>query len=113
MFVRTVRLPLWTPSQVSIGAVGYHDKMRGGEFITLFNSFNPAESSGGRTKDMPSVHGYGNVNKDAHRQDKVQRNVLQRGINYMWQSLSSLARVWSGGQDNYTYVFSFILEDGT
>ncbi|KAI0713981.1 hypothetical protein C8Q76DRAFT_693720 [Earliella scabrosa] len=34
--------PYWTPTQVLLGAVGYHNKATGGEFVTLFNSFQPA-----------------------------------------------------------------------
>lgn len=80
-------LPLWTPSQVPIGAVGYHSKASGGEFITLFNSFDPAKSSGGLAKDIPSLYGYGRVSQGNQRQDK--RNVAQRGMDIIQSWLTS------------------------
>ena len=83
----TVTLPLWTPSQVVVGAVGYHSKSEGGKFITLFDAFEPAKSSNGRTKDMPSLYGYGRVDRGSQRQDK--RNVAQRGMDLIQSWLSS------------------------
>ena len=82
-----VTLPLWTPSQVPIGAVGYHSKANGGEFVVLFNSFDPAKSSGSRAKDIPSLYGYGRVNQGSQRQDK--RNVAQRGMDIIQSWISS------------------------
>jgi abelson tyrosine-protein kinase 1 len=72
-----VTLPLWTPSQVALGAVGYLSKP-GGEFVTLFNSFDPAKSSDGVARNMPSLYGYGRVTQGNQRQDK--RSVAQRGL---------------------------------
>ncbi len=80
-------LPLWTPSQVPVGAVGYHSKSQGGEFVTLFNSFEPAKSSNGRAKDIPSLYGYGRVDRGSQRQDK--RNVARRGMDIIQSWLSS------------------------
>ncbi|RPD53287.1 hypothetical protein L226DRAFT_572810 [Lentinus tigrinus ALCF2SS1-7] len=42
-FDQTLRLPLWSPSKVDVGAVGYLHKCGGGGFITLFNAFVPTE----------------------------------------------------------------------
>ncbi|KAK7046149.1 hypothetical protein VNI00_007152 [Paramarasmius palmivorus] len=39
----TVTLPLWSPSPIAIGAVGYLSKPKGA-FVTLFNAFNPEKS---------------------------------------------------------------------
>jgi hypothetical protein len=72
-----VTLPLWSPSPVGLGPVGYLSKPSG-EFVTLFNSFDPAKMSGGVAKGMPSVYGYGRVTPGSQRQDK--RNVAQRGF---------------------------------
>ena len=82
-------LPLWTPTQVLLGAVGYHNKATGGEFVTLrlFNSFEPANSSNGRAKDIPSLYGYARVNVENQRQDK--RNVAQRGMDIIQSWISS------------------------
>ncbi|TFK79567.1 hypothetical protein K466DRAFT_570161 [Polyporus arcularius HHB13444] len=86
-FHPSLTLPLWTPSQVPVGAVGYHSKSQGGEFVTLFNSFEPAKSSNGRAKDIPSLYGYGRVDRGSQRQDK--RNVAQRGMDIIQSWLSS------------------------
>lgn len=74
----TVTLPLWTPTRIRLGAVGYLDKPSG-EFITLFNSFDPVQSSNiDVIKDLPSLFGYGRVSRHELRQDK--RNAAQRGL---------------------------------
>ena len=70
-------LPLWNPTPVQLGAVGYLSKPSG-TFVTLFNSFDPYKSSGGTVMGMPSVYGYGRVQKGNQRQDK--RNAAQRGL---------------------------------
>jgi abelson tyrosine-protein kinase 1 len=72
-----VTLPLWTPTPVGLGAVGYLSKPAG-KFITLFNSFDPDKSSDGYAKKLPSLHGYGRVMEASDRQDK--RSITQRGI---------------------------------
>ncbi|RPD53297.1 hypothetical protein L227DRAFT_617134 [Lentinus tigrinus ALCF2SS1-6] len=91
-FHPSLTLPLWTPSQVVLGAVGYHSKSAGGEFITLFNSFEPTKSSNGRARDIPSLYGYGLVERESQRQDK--RNAAQRGMDIIqsWLSLRSNAK---------------------
>lgn len=68
-------LPLWTPSHILIGAVGYHSKPSG-EFVTLLNAFHPIESSAGKAKDMPSLYGYGDVPMHSQKADK--RSLAQR-----------------------------------
>lgn len=73
----TVTLPLWTPTSVALGAVGYLSKPSG-EFIILFNSFDPAKSSDGVARNLPSLYGYGRVTQDSQRQDK--RSVAQRSL---------------------------------
>ena len=59
----------------------------------LFNSFDPAKSSGGVAKDIPSLYGYGRVSQGSQRQDK--RNVAQRGMDLIQSWLTS-ARSRSG-----------------
>ncbi|KAI0364174.1 hypothetical protein BV20DRAFT_956762 [Pilatotrama ljubarskyi] len=106
-FHPSLTLPLWTPSQVPIGAVGYHSKSRGGEFVVLFNSFDPAKSSGGRAKDIPSLYGYGRVSQGSQRQDK--RNVAQRGMDIIQSWLSSTR---SRGEVKYSRRYSSPLRAG-
>ncbi|KAK2463882.1 hypothetical protein APHAL10511_004054 [Amanita phalloides] len=76
-FHPSLTLPLWQPTHVKLGAVGYLSKPDG-RFVTLFNSFTPHKASEEDTKNIPSLHGYGKVEVGMQRQDK--RNVAQRGI---------------------------------
>ena len=66
--------------------------------MTLFNSFQPAKSSNGRAKDIPSLYGYGRVSAGNQRQDK--RNVAQRGVDIIQSWLSTRNR----GEAHYSYV---------
>jgi hypothetical protein len=72
-----VTLPLWTPSPVALGAVGYLSKPKG-EFVTLFNAFSPEKAADPNVKALPSIWGYGRLNVGSYRQDK--RNAVQRGV---------------------------------
>ncbi|KAJ7072080.1 hypothetical protein C8F01DRAFT_1361505 [Mycena amicta] len=76
-FHPSLTLPLWTPSPVNLGAVGYLSKPSGA-FVTIFNCFAPDKSAFGHLRSMPSVHGYGHVSVGGQRQDK--RNAAQRGL---------------------------------
>ncbi|RXW18599.1 hypothetical protein EST38_g7248, partial [Candolleomyces aberdarensis] len=70
-------LPLWQPSPVHMGAVGYLKKPDG-EFITLFNALSPGKSSYSAVRDLPSIYGYGKAELRSQKQDKL--NVLQKGL---------------------------------
>ncbi|KAF8997473.1 hypothetical protein BDQ17DRAFT_1329317 [Cyathus striatus] len=61
----SVSLALWAPTPVKLGDVGYFLK---GKFITLFNAFEPFETSHGRTGDMSSITGYGTVSTSVKRE---------------------------------------------
>lgn len=76
-FHPSLTLPLWTPSQVYLGAVGYLQKPEGA-FVTLFNCVNPEKSPEGHPAGMPSVYGYGKVTAQSQRLD--QRSATQRGF---------------------------------
>ncbi|KAF8584749.1 hypothetical protein K439DRAFT_1653139 [Ramaria rubella] len=76
-FHPTLNLPLWEPSPVRLGAVGYLSKPTG-HFVTFFNSFNPSGSSDSRVHALPSIYGYGSVREATSRQDR--RNFAQIGI---------------------------------
>ena len=71
-----VKLALWDPCPVELGAVGYLDK-RIGRFVTLLNAFDPVTTSNGRAKGMPSLYGYGKVAKG---EKNIGRNAAQRGL---------------------------------
>ncbi|PCH42817.1 hypothetical protein WOLCODRAFT_25573 [Wolfiporia cocos MD-104 SS10] len=92
-FHPSLTLPLWTPTQTALGAVGYLAKPAG-EFVTLFNAFKPYESSDGRTGGMASIEGYGRVSSGSHRQDK--RSVAQRGMDMIQSWLSSRSSPTAG-----------------
>ncbi|KAF5381823.1 hypothetical protein D9757_008315 [Collybiopsis confluens] len=68
-------LPLWTPTPVTLGAVGYLSKPQG-EFVTLFNSFHPQKSANAQVASLPPVHEYGTLSIGSQRQDE--RNVAQK-----------------------------------
>ncbi|KAA1466979.1 hypothetical protein DENSPDRAFT_63475 [Dentipellis sp. KUC8613] len=76
-FHTSLTLPLWSPSPVALGAVGYLSKP-GGSFTTLFNCFDPTKTGDGMAGNLPSLSGYGKVSHDSQRQDK--RNAALRGL---------------------------------
>jgi hypothetical protein len=72
-----VTLPLWNPTIIELGAVGYLSKLTG-TFVTLFTAMRPEKSSNPAVQGMPSLYGYGHVKKGTQRADE--RNVAQRGL---------------------------------
>lgn len=74
LIAEIVTLPLWTPSSVGLGDVGYLDKPSGA-FVTLFNAFSPEKSS---IVGLPSLYGYGRITRGEQRQDK--RGAARRGL---------------------------------
>lgn len=42
-----MRLALWTPTKVELGAVGFMNRGKGGSFVTLFNAFSPPKTGNG------------------------------------------------------------------
>ena len=81
-----VTLPLWKPSRIELGAVGFLSKPEG-RFETLFNAFNPGETSGGKADELPTLSGYGKAVQGNQRQDK--RNAAQRGFDRVQGLFSS------------------------
>ena len=81
-----VTLPLWRPSHVELGAVGFLSKPEG-RFETLFNAFEPGATSGGKADELPMLSGYGKVFKGSQRQDK--RNAALRGLDRVHGLISS------------------------
>jgi hypothetical protein len=53
-------LPLWDPSPVELGSVGYLEKPRGA-FVTLFNALQPNESNIEAIRAIPPITTYGNI----------------------------------------------------
>lgn len=62
-------LPLWEPSQVDVGAVGYLSKPQGA-FVTLFNALYPNKSSLEGVRSLPKIDGYGRVTNCSQRESK-------------------------------------------
>ena len=77
MFFFIVTLPLWDPSPVEVGAVGYLSKPQG-QFVTLFNALIPGNAVHRGIQSLPSIHGYGLTQVETHRQDR--RTVTQKSI---------------------------------
>ncbi|KAG5722263.1 Tyrosine-protein kinase [Termitomyces sp. T112] len=75
-FHPSLTVPLWEPSPVKLGAVGFLLKPEG-KFVTLFNSFSPEKGKESDVRGLPSLYGYGRVSSGSHRQDR--RNAAQRG----------------------------------
>lgn len=69
-----------------MGAVGYLHKPEG-EFITLFNAFDPPQTSNGVLRGMASLYGYGKISQGNQRQDK--RNRAQRSLDVLQSWLVS------------------------
>lgn len=74
-----VTLPLWSPSRVELGAVGYLSAPKG-EFITLFNAMIPQRTAGSKVTNIPSLNGYleGPIAKG--KKFISMRTMTQRGI---------------------------------
>ena len=77
MLFHSVTLPLWDPSPVEVGAVGYLSKPQG-HFVTLFNALTPGKAIHLGIQSLPSIHGYGPTKVETHRQDR--RTVTQKSI---------------------------------
>ncbi|KAF8900160.1 hypothetical protein CPB84DRAFT_1847410 [Gymnopilus junonius] len=76
-FNPSLTLPLWTPTSVQLGDVGYLSKPSGA-FVTLFNSLQRSKSASRSTGHLPPMTKYGNISKGHLRLDK--RNVAQKGL---------------------------------
>lgn len=108
-FHSSLTLPLWNPTLVELGAVGYLSKLTG-TFVTLFTAFHPEESSNGSVQGMASLYGYGHVKKGSQRLDE--RNVAQRGLDAFVGLLTFRGR--SGGpiSQSVSRRYSFPLRMG-
>jgi len=92
-----VNLPLWEPSTVQLGDVGYLSKPSG-QFVTLFNALKPPKSAGGPKIAMASMAGYGSISKG--RKCKEKRNAAQKGLDMF----SELLTFRSKGEASTAYV---------
>ncbi|KAF8889717.1 hypothetical protein CPB85DRAFT_1333584 [Mucidula mucida] len=96
-FHPSLTLPLWSPSLIHLGAVGYLHKPEG-TFVTLFNAINPSKSPDNQhPHTLPSIHGYGSVSAQSSRYD--QRNAAQRGFD----AITGIFRRPDGPSTRYTH----------
>ncbi|TFK19552.1 TKL/TKL-ccin protein kinase [Coprinopsis marcescibilis] len=108
-FHPTLVLPLWHPSEVLLGAVGYLSKPKG-EFITLFNAMAPDNADHPSMKDLPSIEGYGKINDKSVRHNT--RTLAQKG----WDSLAGMLKVTTRSKEGrkleVSKRYSFPLRNG-
>ncbi|EIW75046.1 hypothetical protein CONPUDRAFT_140363 [Coniophora puteana RWD-64-598 SS2] len=114
-FNHTLTLPLWSPSHIALGSVGYLSKPSG-EFVVLFNALDPVKTSDGVLSGMPRLQGYGDVKEGKQRQDK--RNAAQRTfLDAIPRSLAGLLTFKDKGDGSYSESvsrrYSFPLRAGT
>lgn len=106
----SLRLPLWDPSPVDLGAVGYLSKPRG-RFITLFNAFSPQKSNDDMVRSLPSIYGYGQVKDGSQRLDK--RSRLQQGLDAVTGPFAGLLTFRSRGvSQNVSRRYTYPLKAG-
>jgi hypothetical protein len=74
-----VTLPLWSPSHVELGAVGYLSAPKG-EFITLFNAMKPQRTAGSKVTNIPSLSGYLEGPIGTGKKLNSMRTMTQRGL---------------------------------
>ena len=72
-----VTLPLWDPSLVEVGAVGYLSKPQG-RFVTLFNALSTDEAAHLEIQSLPTIDRYGPTRVTWHRQDR--KTITQRSV---------------------------------
>ncbi|KAI0027395.1 hypothetical protein K488DRAFT_90906, partial [Vararia minispora EC-137] len=86
-FHTTLTLPLWSPSPVRLGAVGYLSKPEG-SFVTLLNCIDGTDAADRRVLPFPRLSELGKVDTFAVRNEK--RSAAQRGMdmvrNVFWGS---------------------------
>lgn len=80
LYILPVALPLWSPTSVDLGAVGYLSKPKG-EFITLLNAYDPPKSSHPSIQKLPSIDGYGHTVHKEQRNDV--RKFTQKALDFL------------------------------
>ncbi|KAG2139843.1 uncharacterized protein EDB93DRAFT_1241944 [Suillus bovinus] len=78
-FHHSLTLPLWSPSHVELGAVGYLSAPKG-EFITLFNAMKPHQTAGSKIMNIPSLGGYLEGPIPRGQKFDSMRTMKQRGL---------------------------------
>ncbi|TFY75206.1 hypothetical protein EWM64_g8808 [Hericium alpestre] len=97
-----VNLPLWMPSPIVLGAVGYLSKPQGW-FVTLFNAFEPLESSSGHASYIKSLSEYGSIKQGHNKQNRF--TAVHHGLHH---AQDHLALDWSLGYPEYGLLLSHV-----
>ncbi|KAJ7708121.1 hypothetical protein B0H17DRAFT_1124900 [Mycena rosella] len=71
-------VPLWIPSPIEVGAVGYLLKNPAGAFRTLFNSLNPSGTSDGRLSVIAPLNGVTTVTEEHSGMKAKGRNIINK-----------------------------------
>ncbi|KIY53195.1 kinase-like protein [Fistulina hepatica ATCC 64428] len=107
-FHPSLTLPLWTPTHVLLGAVGYLLKPAG-RFVSLFNAFNTEKSTDPDIMHWPSVYGYGTFKTGSYRHEK--RSAAQRGLDAIVGFLTFKNRSGASSQ-NISRRYSYPMRAG-
>lgn len=105
----SLNLPLWTPTSVEVGAVGYLSKPAG-RFVTLFNAFTPDQASDATVRGLPSVNGYGVYRVGMQQVEK--RGLAQRGLDAIVGFLTYKGRGGGASSQNVARRYSYPLRSG-
>ncbi|KAF7965529.1 hypothetical protein HWV62_43062, partial [Athelia sp. TMB] len=98
-------LPLWTPSVVTLGDVGYLDKPSG-QFIVLCNALAPQNTQRPGIARLPPMSTYGLLQHGEQRSEK--RNVALRGLD----ALSGFLTFRSSARQSVSRRISMPLREG-
>jgi abelson tyrosine-protein kinase 1 len=101
-----VILPLWSPSPVTIGDVGFLERPAG-SFKKLFNAFDLRSNSDKRISELPFVKGYGDYVQSNQRAER--RNAAQRGVDLIH---SWVARLPGSGPNHVSRQVTYTLRTG-
>ncbi|KAL1695922.1 hypothetical protein GGG16DRAFT_44228 [Schizophyllum commune] len=105
----SLNLPLWTPTPVEVGAVGYLSKPSG-RFVTLFNAFAPDHAEEESVRGLPSVSGYGTWRVGVQQVEK--RGIAQRGLDAIVGFLTYKSRGGGASSESISRRYSYPLRSG-
>ncbi|CAA7263929.1 unnamed protein product [Cyclocybe aegerita] len=100
-------LPLWEPTPVELGAVGYLWKPRG-EFVTLFNANRPQDSEHPGIRRLPRIDGYGRPTINSQRHDR--RTVAQKAMDMLYNA--GRLTFLNSSSENISRRYSYSLKSG-
>ncbi|KAL1746636.1 hypothetical protein HDZ31DRAFT_33729, partial [Schizophyllum fasciatum] len=105
----SLNLPLWTPTPVEVGAIGYLSKPAG-RFVTLFNAFSPDHANEESVRGLPSVSGYGTWRVGTQQVEK--RGIAQRGLDAIVGFLTYKSRGGGASSQSVARRYSYPLRSG-